>query len=122
MTAPSKGDREDIEVPAENILRIADELVREVDRTRKFVVVMIVAIVIAIPVTWHVSPLVSGSPTNFRLVGYVTIIIALVFLAVGVRQWMALSGWTKRYKQYMELQRKVDQRLDFESGGEPKGS
>jgi hypothetical protein len=116
VTAPSNENREDgEEISAQNILRITDELVSQVDRTKKFVIIIIITIVIAIPVTWHVSPLVSGSPGNFQLVGYVTIIIALVFLAVGVRQWLVLSKWTKRYKQYKELQKKIDERLDFES-------
>jgi uncharacterized membrane protein YbhN (UPF0104 family) len=105
------------ETPSENILRITDELVSQVDRTKKFVIIMIVAIVIAVPITWHVSPLVSGSPDSFRLIGYTTIVIAVVFLAVGVRQWMILSKWTGRYKHFKELQKKVDEKLDFESSG-----
>ena len=51
------------------------------DRTKKLVVIMIISIVIAVPVSWHVAPLLSNSITNFRVVGYVTIIIAALFLA-----------------------------------------
>jgi hypothetical protein len=106
------------EVPAENILRVTDELVRQVDRTKKLVVVMIVAVVVAIPAAWHISPLISGSP--WMVAGYITVVIAIVFLAVGIRQWAVLSKWTKRYKQYKALQEKVDRQLDFES--EPSGN
>ena len=112
MTEAKSGGEE---IPAENILHITDELVSQVDRTKRLVIVMIVAIIIAIPVTWHASALVSSSSDSFRLVGYVTILIAVVFLAIGVRQWMVLSKWTDRYKQFKELQKKVDERLDFES-------
>jgi len=45
----------------------------------------------------------------------VTILIAFFFLAIGVRQWMLLSKWTGRYKRFKELQKKVDEKLDFES-------
>ncbi len=103
------------EIPVTNILHITDELVSQVDKTKRLVIVMIVAIVIAIPVTWHASALVSSNSDSFRLVGYVTIVIALVFLAIGARQWMVLSKWTRRYKQFKELQSKVDEKLDFES-------
>jgi hypothetical protein len=103
------------DVTSENILRIADELVDQVDRTKKLVVVMLVAVIIAIPVSWHVTPYLLGTPYNFRLAGIVTIIVALAFVAVGINQWMAFSKWTERYKAYKELQAKIDAKLDFEA-------
>lgn len=101
-------------VLSENILRIADELVRQVDRAKKLVLVTIAFIVLGIPIAWHAAPLLTGTPDSFRLVGYFTIAVALVFLAIGVRQWMVLSKWTERYKAYQELQKKIDAQLDFE--------
>jgi hypothetical protein len=102
------------DVLSENILRIADELVRQVDMTKKLVIVMIAAIVVGVPVSWHATVFFTGSPDNFRAVGYITILIALAFIAIGVRQWLVLSKWTGRYKAYQELQRKIDAKLDFE--------
>jgi high-affinity Fe2+/Pb2+ permease len=102
------------DAPENNILRITDELVHQVDRTKKMVVIMIAALVIAIPVSWHLAPIVTNSSVNdFHLFGYVTIGIAAIFLAVGVRQWLVLSKWTNNYKKYKELQRKIDEKLDF---------
>jgi hypothetical protein len=49
------------------------------------------------------------------VVGYITIAIAALFLAIGVRQWLLLSKWTSKYKRYKELQKKIDEKLDFES-------
>jgi hypothetical protein len=111
----SKREKEDA-LP-DNIFRIADELVGQVDRTKKYVVIMIIAVIVAIPVSWHVSPVLLGTPYNFALAGVVTIVIALAFLAVGVRQWMVLSKWTQRYKAYKRLQEKIDAELDFEGPG-----
>ncbi len=108
------------EVLSENILRIADELVKQVDRAKKLALIAIAVIVAGIPIAWHAAPLLTGAPSNFRLVGYFTIAVAIVFLAVGVRQWMVLSKWTERYKAYQELQRKIDAKLDFES--HPEGA
>ena len=102
---------------ADNIFRIADELVGQVDKTKKYVVFMIIAIIVAIPVSWHVSPLLLGTPYNFMLAGIVTVVIAVAFLAIGVRQWIMLSKWTKRYRAYQKLQKKIDERLDFEAAG-----
>lgn len=114
-----KDDRGGAEgILSENILRIADELVKQVDRSKKLVLVTIVAIVLGVPIAWHAAPLLTGTPANFMLVGYFTIAVALLFLAIGVRQWLVLSKWTERYKAYQELQRKVDAQLDFENGSQ----
>lgn len=99
-------------VSSENILRITDELVRQVDRTKKMVLVMIVAVIIAVPVSWHVAAFVKG--IAFSVVGYTAIAVAILFLAIGVRQWRLLSKWTRGYKAYKEKQKKVDEKLDFD--------
>jgi uncharacterized membrane protein len=112
----SNGKKNEDESSENNILRITDELVTQVDRTKKMVVIMIVAIVVAIPLSWHLAPiLTNSSASNFHLVGYVTILIAGIFLVLGVRQWLILSKWTNNYKRYKELQRKIDEKLDFEN-------
>jgi hypothetical protein len=67
---------------------------------------------VAIPISWHLAPLVRGTP--FKVVGYAAIATALIFLGIGVRQWTVLSKWTKKYKAYKEMQKKIDQKLDFE--------
>lgn len=103
------------DITSENVLRIADELVRQVDMTKKLVLIMVLAVIVGIPVSWHVTPYLLGTPYNFRAAGVVTILIAAAFVAVGVRQWMVLAKWTERYKAYKELQERIDAKLDFES-------
>ena len=68
MTAARKpeDERGTDDVLSENILRIADELVTQVDRTKKLVVIMIAAIIIGIPVSWHAASLLLGVPDSFR--------------------------------------------------------
>ncbi len=36
-------------------------------------------------------------------------IIGLIWLVVGIRQWIMLSQWNKRYQRYKELQKKIDE-------------
>jgi|SRR5579872_4322722 len=109
-------------VSSENIFRITDELVHQVDKTKKLVLIMIVAVIGGIPISWHLAPYLLVTPDNFRIVGYFTILIALLFLVIGVTQWLSLSRWTKKYKTYKELQKKVDEKLDFESANEDEKS
>lgn len=105
--------------PEENLFKIMDQLVYEVHRTKNFVIIMILVVIVAIPVIWHAAPLVTGTP--FILTGFITIGIAAIFLIIGIRQWIVLAKWTKRYHAYKELQSRVDKQLDFESE-EPPGS
>jgi hypothetical protein len=119
---PSKRAEEEEDILGDNILRIADELVSQVDKAKKYVITMIVAVIVAIPLSWHVTPLLLGSPYNFRVAGIVTIVVAVAFIAVGVSQWITLSKWTERYKAYKELQAKIDAKLDFESDRAGEGA
>ena len=113
MTAAKDSKAAD-DVLSENILRITDELVKQIDRTKKLALVTIATIVVGVPLAWHAAPLFNSAPDNFHVIGYLTILLALVFLAIGVRQWMVLSKWTERYKAYQELQKKIDAQLDFD--------
>ncbi|MDG6905203.1 MAG: hypothetical protein JRN20_05380 [Nitrososphaerota archaeon] len=111
MSDPKRGDDK---VSPDNIFRIADELVHQVDKTKKMVLIMIIAVIVAVPVSWHVAVLVKG--IAFSVVGYIAIATAILFLAIGVRQWLVLSKWTRKYKLYKEMQKKIDEKLDFEKG------
>lgn len=114
MTEPKQTNETD--VSTRNIFRIMDELVYQIDKTKKLIVIMIIAVIIAIPLSWHVSPIFLGTPYNFRLAGIISVIIAIIFVAIGIRQGLVLSKWTREYKNYKELQKRIDEKLDFEAG------
>jgi hypothetical protein len=46
--------------------------------------------------------------------------LVIAFIVIGVRQWLVLSKWTKKYEQYKELQKKIDEKLDYDEGDESK--
>jgi NADH:ubiquinone oxidoreductase subunit 5 (subunit L)/multisubunit Na+/H+ antiporter MnhA subunit len=50
--------------------------------------------------------------TSFRFLPLIPVIVVIVWLGIGIRQWFILSKWDKKYKKYKELQRKVDEKLD----------
>lgn len=114
MTDPKSKE----DTPSENnIFRITDELVNQVDKSKKMMIIMIITIIVALPVLWHVVPVITkSSPGTSVIAGYGTVVIAVVFVALGVRQWSLLSKWTSRYRLYKELQKRVDEKLDFEKG------
>lgn len=135
--------KDDDNKPVENIFRITDEIVHHLNQTKKMVILMIVSIVIVFPVTHIITfaligetifsgegppPLRfgdrsgdsgaggGGPPDNpaFRIVQAVVIGTILFWIGIGIRQWFMLSKWTKKYKQYKQLQKKIDEKLDYD--------
>ena len=117
--------------PIENIFRITDEIVHQLNRTKKLIILMIVSIVVVLPATHIISFALigdtifdddnerppfdrsSGPPDSpgFRIVQAVVIGTVLFWLGIGIRQWFVFSKWTKKYKQYKELQKNIDEKL-----------
>ena len=126
MTEPGKKDKR-----AENVFRIMDEIVHQLNKTKRMFILMIVSFIIVVPATHIITfALVgetifdeggppfdrSGPPDNpaFRVVQAVVIGTVLVWIGIGIRQWFVLSKWTKKYRQYKELQKKIDEKLDYD--------
>jgi hypothetical protein len=126
--------------PVENIFKITDEIVYQLNKTKKMVILMIVSIVIVLPVThiitfaligetvfdgdgggpppWFDDRSGGGGPPDspaFRIVQAVVIGTILFWIGLGIRQWLVFSKWTKKYKQYKDLQKKIDEKLDYDS-------
>ena len=39
-------------------------------------------------------------------------VISLVWLGIGIKQWLSISKWDKKYRQFKERQEQVDKKLD----------
>lgn len=124
--------------PVENIFRIMEEIVHHLNKTKKMVILMIISIVIVLPVTHIITFALigetifengegppqqqfdrsGGGPPDspaFRIVQAVVIGTILFGIGIGIRQWFVLSKWTKKYKHYKQLQKKIDEKLDYDS-------
>ena len=131
MPEPGEKDR-----PVENIFRTMDEIVYQLNKTKKMFILMIVSFIVIVPVTHVITFAVLGDsnfgdggppfdgprgpPDNpsFRIVQAVVAATVLVWIGIGIRQWFVLSKWTKKYKQYKELQKKIDEKLDYDDDEE----
>jgi len=38
--------------------------------------------------------------------------ISLIWLGIGIKQWLSLSKWDKKYQKFKERQEQVDKKLD----------
>lgn len=115
------------EKSGENIFKIMDEVIYQLNKTKKLFIIMILSFMIILPATflitfaifdppfergdmgWHDGPLHGFFPLRI-----IPAIVVLVWLGIGIRQWFVLSKWTQKYEIYKELQKKVDKKLDDE--------
>jgi cell division protein FtsL len=124
--------------PTQNIFQIMDEIVRQLNKTKRMFLIMIVSIIVVVPGTfivtfsliggasfWNDGSGSGGGPPGggdgppggsaFGIARAIVIVFLLAWIAIGIRQWFVLSKWTQRYEIYKELQKKIDEKLDYES-------
>ena len=124
------GDSNDIK-PRDNIFQIMDGIIAQLNRTKKMFIIMILTLMIIPPVAFAVTFALlgptfhfdtggrgGGSPDDFgphpqiAVARIVPILVSLVWLGIGIRQWFVLSKWSKKYERYKELQKMVDEKLE----------
>lgn len=116
--------------PTENIFRIMDEIVYQLNKSKRLLIIMIIATIVAVPVTHIVTYGILDEPFSdrdfprdrfgppqggsFGISQAVVVGIVLLWIGIGIRQWLVLSKWTRKYGQYKELQKKIDEKLDYD--------
>ena len=114
----------------ENLFQIMDGIISQLNKTKKMFIIMILTLLILPPISFVISFALLGPPMffgggggmypqgfgpGFGLARAVPILIFLIWLGIGIRQWFVLSKWTKKYERYKELQKKVDEKLNYDS-------
>ena len=113
----------------ENLFQIIDGIISQLNRTKKMFIIMILTLMILPPISFVITFALLGPPMffggggthpggfghGFGLARAVPIVIFLIWLGIGIRQWFVLSKWTKKYERYKELQKKIDEKLDYDS-------
>jgi hypothetical protein len=106
----------------ENLLEILDNVIHQLDFMRKMVIIMAISFVIIVPII-AVLGLMSQSTAGVGV--FIPIIggaVFLVWLGVGIRQWIVFSRWMRKYREFKALQKKVEESLDFEKSDKGKSS
>jgi hypothetical protein len=121
----------------ENLFQIMDGIISQLNRTKKMFIIMILTIMILPPISFVITFALLGPPMFFGGGGVihpegfgpgfapgftpartVPILIFLIWLGIGIRQWFVLSKWSKKYEHYKELQRRIDEKLDYDNDDE----
>ncbi|MDP8914922.1 MAG: hypothetical protein M3M83_00300 [Thermoproteota archaeon] len=106
----------------ENLPEMIDNVIRQLDFTRKIIIIMVLSFVIIVPIIAYIG-LLSQSTAGVGV--YIPIIGGAVFLAwlgVGIRQWIVFSKWLRKFRLYKERQKELEDLLDFEKSDEQKSS
>ena len=138
MTAPTDANKKKKEDRSENLFEIMDGIILQLNKTKRMFILMIITILILPPISFVITFAVFGPPMffndgdggmrhegfrfgpggfghGFAVARIIPILIFIVWLGIGIRQWLVLSKWTKRYERYKELQKKIDEKLDYDS-------
>jgi hypothetical protein len=62
----------------------------------------------------HREGLLGFNPL-FTIIKNIPLIIGIVWLGIGIRQWILLSKWSRKYQRYKELQKKIDEKIDSDN-------
>jgi hypothetical protein len=106
----------------ENLPEMLDNVIRQLDFTRKMIIIMVISFVIIVPIIAYIGFL---SQTTAGVGRYIVIIGGAGFLAwlvVGIRQWVVFSKWLRKFRLYKERQKELEDLLDFEKSDEGKSS
>jgi hypothetical protein len=106
----------------ENLPEMIDNVIRQLDFTRKIIIIMVLSFIIIVPIIAYIG-LLSQSTAGVGV--YIPIIGGAVFLAwlgVGIRQWIVFSKWLRKFRLYKERQKELQDLLDFEKSHEGKSS
>jgi hypothetical protein len=119
----SSSDRDDSSM---NLFKVMDGIIYQLNATKKLFIIMILTVMILPPVALFISSLIiappfemvdnhapqrSGLGIRFFELRILPLVISIVWLGIGIRQWFVLSKWTKRYETYKKLQRQIDEKL-----------
>jgi hypothetical protein len=113
-----------------------DGIIAHLNRTKKLFIIMVLTIMIIPPIAFALTFALLGPPFHdsrgtpggfrpgfnpaFGVARIIPFLISIVWLGIGIWQWFVLSKWSKKYERYKELQKKIDEKLDYDNNDEGK--
>ena len=104
----------------ENLPEMIDNVIRQLDFTRKIIIIMVLSFIIIVPIIAYIGVMSQSTAGVGVFIPIIGGAVFLVWLGVGIRQWMVFSRWKRRYQEYNKSRKKVDESLDFEKSDKGK--
>jgi hypothetical protein len=106
----------------ENLAEILDNVIHQLDFTKKMVIIMVLSFVIIVPIIAYLGVMSQSTAGVGKFIPIIGGAAFIVWLGVGIRQWIVFSRWNRRYQEYKKSRKKVDESLDFEKSDKGKSS
>ena len=104
----------------ENLLEILDNVIHQLDFTKKMVIIMVLSFIIIVPIIAYIGVMSQSTAGVGVFIPIIGGAVFLVWLGVGIRQWKVFSRWKRKYQEFKALQKKVEESLDFEKSDKGK--
>ena len=75
----------------ENLLEILDNVINQLDFTKKMVIIMVLSFIIIVPIIAYLGLLSQSTAGVGRFIPIIGGAVFLVWLGVGIRQWIVFS-------------------------------
>jgi energy-coupling factor transporter transmembrane protein EcfT len=105
-----------------NLREMLDNVIHQLDFTKKLMIIMLLSFLIVIPILAVIAYLSQSTAGVGRFIPIIGGAAFLVWLGVGIRQWTVFSRWKRKYQEFKALQKKVEESLDFEKSDKGKSS
>jgi|ERR671919_350832 energy-coupling factor transporter transmembrane protein EcfT len=105
----------------ENLLEILDNVIHQLDFAKKMVIIMVLSFIIIVPIIAYLGLMSQTTAGVGKFIPIIGGAVFLVWLGIGIRQWIVFSKWKQKYRMYKEVQKKVEESLEFEKSDERKG-
>src|SRR4051812_3808496 len=121
---------------SKNLFQIMGEIIDQLNNTKKLFIAMILTVMIILPAVFvitfellesnastlhsielshnkgeHGENFLRSDTLLFTITRNVLLIIGILWLGIGIRQWIASQIGTKKYQKYKELQKKIDKEI-----------
>jgi hypothetical protein len=105
-----------------SLLEILDNVIHQLDFTRKMMIVMVISFIIIVPIIAILGLMSQSTAGVGKFIPIIGGAVFLVWLGVGIRQWIVFSRWVCKYQEFKTLQKKVEESLDFEKSDKEKSN
>ena len=132
-----ENDDKDVELPVSrsNVLSIIDNFIEQILKIRKTLFGVFLSALILAPLAIGLSVFLLQHPSFLAVLDienefgivlgillFAVIIISSIWLLVGVKQYLSINTWNKRYSEYNKEKEEIDRNIGTKYGLDKKDS
>jgi hypothetical protein len=129
MDYDDNNNKEKLNMSRSDILSLLDDFIEQINQIRRTLFGVSISALLLSPLAIILSIYLIVHPSFFAILeienefGLVlsvllsaVILISSIWLIIGIRQYLSLSSWNSRYKEYNEQKQKIDKMIESKYG------